>query len=287
MALRPAVRGGGDGGRHGPDRDHGADQLRDRGRVAIRADRADFRRRAGHRGDPGGAGGESAAGDVFRVARALLHRDVELGAGDRGLFRGRPGLRAGAAALPGPPGGKPGPSHRLLFRVRRPDPAELDRGHGRGRAGGLGDSGEPAERLRAAADLLRAGRADDPGRAESLRGGGGGDGGNGGTGGYGGAGGGGPSFGVVFSGGMAPNLSNNDITSAMGGNGGSGGLRGNGGEGGYSYALFDRDTSDAFFAVLDQNTLSFGVSGGGGSSSGLDTAVSGADGMAGETNWTP
>jgi len=116
-------------------------------------------------------------------------------------------------------------------------------------------------------------------------GGDGGDGGNGGIGGTGGAGGGGPSFGVVFSGGMAPTLTNNDISAGNGGRGGSGGVRGNGGEGGYTYAIFDRNTSDAFFAVLDQNTLSFGTAGAGGSSSQVDGTSRGAAGGSGERNW--
>ena len=117
-------------------------------------------------------------------------------------------------------------------------------------------------------------------------GGGGGDGGNGGTGGYGGAGGGGPSYGVIFAAGMAPTLTSNIITS---GDGGAGGkwwdFVENGGEGGYSFAIFDRDPNDAFFAALDQNTLAFGTPGSGGSSSGLDTATAGSAGQGGRAQF--
>jgi K319L-like, PKD domain len=115
-------------------------------------------------------------------------------------------------------------------------------------------------------------------------GGGGANGGFGGTGGRGGAGGGGPSFGVVFSAGMAPTFTGNTITSGKAGNGGGGGSNGNGGEGGYSFAVFDRNPNDAFFATLNQNTLAFGTAGSGGGSSGLDTSKPGADGQAGEHN---
>lgn len=112
----------------------------------------------------------------------------------------------------------------------------------------------------------------------------GGSGGGGGTGGSGGAGGGGPSFGVAFGAGMAPILSANTVTSANAGAGGGGGLRGNGGQGGFSFALFDRAPNDGFDAALDQNALSFGTAGPGGSSGGLDTATPGGAGLSGAGN---
>jgi len=74
-------------------------------------------------------------------------------------------------------------------------------------------------------------------------------------------------------------------TIRSGGPGGNGGARGNGGEGGYSFAVFDRNPNDAFFATLNQNTLNVGTAGAGGSSSSLDTAIPGAAGQAGERNW--
>lgn len=110
-------------------------------------------------------------------------------------------------------------------------------------------------------------------------------GGSGGTGGTGGAGGGGPSYGVIFAASMAPTLTGNTITSGDGGVGGNGGLRGNGGDGGYSYAVYDRDPADAFFATLSQNTLASGAAGSGGTSGGLDTASAGSDGQTGTRNW--
>lgn len=142
---------------------------------------------------------------------------------------------------------------------------------GQGGAGGAGGSGAAGDDL----GILGNGGG----------GAGGGDGGHGGFGGYGGAGGGGPSFGVVFSAGMAPVLTGNTITSGNGGHGGNGGARGNGGEGGYSFAVFDRNPNDAFFATLSQNTLAVGTGGAGGTSSGLDTAKAGAPGRSGERNW--
>lgn len=120
------------------------------------------------------------------------------------------------------------------------------------------------------------------------RGGGGANGrngGSGGRGGYGGAGGGGPSYGVIFAANMAPILTGNTITSGTGGAGGNGGSRGNGGQGGYSYALYDRNPNDAFFATLNQNTLSNGTPGNGGTSSGNDGASAGSDGVSGSNNW--
>jgi len=116
-------------------------------------------------------------------------------------------------------------------------------------------------------------------------GGGGGNGGSGGTGGTAGAGGGGPSYGIIFAAGMAPTLTANTITSGNGGPAGNGGLRGNGSEGGYSFAIFDRDPNDGFFATLDQNILTFGMPGNGGSSGGLNTASAGSDGQTGARNW--
>lgn len=119
-------------------------------------------------------------------------------------------------------------------------------------------------------------------------GGGGADGrrgGSGGSGGYGGAGGGGPSYGIIFAGDMEPTITGNTITSGDGGDGGNGGFRGNGGQGGFSYAIYDRDTTDAFFATLNQNLLASGTAGTGGTSSGQDTATAGSDGGSGTTNW--
>lgn len=120
------------------------------------------------------------------------------------------------------------------------------------------------------------------------RGGGGANGrngGSGGSGGYGGAGGGGPSYGVIFASGMEPNITGNTITSGDGGDGGNGGFRGNGGQGGYSYAIYDRDTSDAFFATLSQNSLASGFAGNGGTSSENDGSSAGSDGESASKNW--
>lgn len=113
----------------------------------------------------------------------------------------------------------------------------------------------------------------------------GGNGGAGGPGGKGGGGGGGPSFGVIFAPGLAPTLTGNTIMSGPAGNGGEGGLRGNGGQGGYSFAIYDRDTTDDFFATLNQNTLEGGAAGLGGTSGGEDTATAGSDGQSGSRNW--
>lgn len=113
----------------------------------------------------------------------------------------------------------------------------------------------------------------------------GGNGGAGGPGGKGGGGGGGPSFGVIFAPGLAPTLTGNTITSGPAGNGGEGGLRGNGGQGGYSFAIYDRDPTDDFFATLNQNTLEGGAAGLGGLSGGEDTAAAGSDGQSGSRNW--
>ncbi|MGD8608949.1 MAG: PKD domain-containing protein [Myxococcales bacterium] len=113
----------------------------------------------------------------------------------------------------------------------------------------------------------------------------GGRGGFGGPGGYGGAGGGGPSYGVIFSAGMAPTLTGNTITSGDGGAGGEGGFRGNGGQGGYSFAVYDADPTDNFFATLSQNMLTAGTPGIGGGSGEQDTAQAGADGESGSRNW--
>ena len=107
----------------------------------------------------------------------------------------------------------------------------------------------------------------------------------GGIGGSGGAGGGGPSYGVTFSAGMAPTLTGNTITSGNGASGGDGGDRGNGGDGGYSFAVYDQDPEDAFFATLSQNTLTSGTPGTGGMSGALDTATAGIDGQSGTRNW--
>ncbi len=119
------------------------------------------------------------------------------------------------------------------------------------------------------------------------RGGFGGMGGVGGRGGYGGSGGGGPSYGIIFSAGMEPLLSGNTITSGNAGNGGRGWNHGNGGEGGYSFAVYDRDPNDAFFAMLNGNTniLTAGAPGTGGSGGGQSGAMAGSDGLSGLTNW--
>jgi hypothetical protein len=106
----------------------------------------------------------------------------------------------------------------------------------------------------------------------------GGNGGAGGVGGAGGAGGGGPSYGVIFAPGMSPTLTGNTITSGDGAQGGDGGAAGESGQGGFSFAVYDRDPTDGFFATLNQNTLDSGEPGAGG----------GADGAAGESgtrNW--
>lgn len=120
------------------------------------------------------------------------------------------------------------------------------------------------------------------------RGGGGargGTGGQGGRGGYGGAGGGGPSYGVVFGPGMAPMLSGNMISSGDGGAGGPSFNRGNAGQGGYSFAVYDADPTDPFFATLSQNSLAAGTPGLGGEGGGLDMAEPGTDGESGARNW--
>ena len=65
---------------------------------------------------------------------------------------------------------------------------------------------------------------------------------------------------------------------AWGAQGGDGGASGNNGQGGFSFAVYDRDPTDGFFATLNQNTLMSGTAGAGG----------GADGAAGESgtrNW--
>ena len=84
---------------------------------------------------------------------------------------------------------------------------------------------------------------------------------------------------------MAPNLTGNTVTSGDGGSGGDGGFRGNGGQGGYSFALYDRVPDDGFFAVLNQNTLSSGLAGSGGSSSANDGTSPGSNGEEGTRNW--
>ena len=122
------------------------------------------------------------------------------------------------------------------------------------------------------------------------RGGGGASGrvgGQGGRGGYGGAGGGGPSYGVVFSAGMAPMLSGNTITSGPGGAGGPSFLRGNAGDGGFSFAVYDADPTDAFFATLSQNQLAAGAPGPGGEGGGdVESGTEpGMDGQTGSRNW--
>ncbi|MGB8221229.1 MAG: hypothetical protein WCF10_01520, partial [Polyangiales bacterium] len=58
-----------------------------------------------------------------------------------------------------------------------------------------------------------------------------------------------------------------------------------GGQGGYSYSVYDADPTDGFFATLNQNTLSSGAAGTGGSSGEQDTATAGSDGQSGTTNW--
>ena len=142
---------------------------------------------------------------------------------------------------------------------------------GSGGSGGLGGSG-----------------IDGEGQGFLGRGGDGADGrsgGPGGDGGSGGGGGGGPSYGVIFAPGMAPTVTGNTITSGDGGAGGDGGFYGNGGQGGYSYTVYDRDPTDAFFATLSQNTLAAGAAGSGGTSGGFDSAVAGSDGQTGTRNW--
>ena len=84
---------------------------------------------------------------------------------------------------------------------------------------------------------------------------------------------------------MAPELTGNTVTSGNAGSGGNGGSRGNGGQGGYSYAIYDRNPTDAFFATLNQNILASGNAGTGGTSSGNDTATAGSDGLTGTRNW--
>lgn len=151
---------------------------------------------------------------------------------------------------------------------------------GAGASGGTGGSGGPGGTPGSGA------AGDDLGLLG--RGGGGGDGGYGGyggPGGYGGGGGGGPSYGVIFAAGMAPTLTGNTITSGDGGAGGEGGFRGNGGQGGYSFAVYDADPTDNFFATLSQNMLTAGTPGVGGGSGEQDTAQAGADGESGSRNW--
>jgi hypothetical protein len=77
---------------------------------------------------------------------------------------------------------------------------------------------------------------------------------------------------------MSPTLTGNTITSGDGAQGGDGGAAGKSGQGGFSFAVYDRDPTDGFFATLNQNTLDSGEPGAGG----------GADGAAGESgtrNW--
>jgi hypothetical protein len=150
---------------------------------------------------------------------------------------------------------------------------------GNGASGGLGGSGGGG------------GSRGDGAAGDSNVFGNGGDGADGGLGGWGGnggaggAGGGGPSYGVVFAAGMAPMLVGNTISSGAGGTGGEGGFRGNGGNGGYSFAVYDADPTDNFFATLSQNTLTAGTPGTGGGSGEQDTAAPGADGQSGSRNW--
>ena len=152
--------------------------------------------------------------------------------------------------------------------------------------GGLGNSGGNGGQGGTGGDGGGGAAGDDQGLLG--RGGGGASGRSGGSGGFGGsggAGGGGPSYGIIFAAGMEPTISGNTVTSGNGGNGGNGGSRGNGGQGGYSYAVYDRDPGDAFFATLNQNILTSGTAGTGGTSSGLDTASAGSDGVSETRNW--
>ena len=84
---------------------------------------------------------------------------------------------------------------------------------------------------------------------------------------------------------MEPSLTGNTITSGDGGPGGPSFQHGNAGDGGYSYAVYDRDPADAFFATLSQNTLANGLPGPGGAGGGQSGATSGDEGQSGTRNW--
>ena len=140
-------------------------------------------------------------------------------------------------------------------------------------------------------------------------GGWGGGGGSGGQGGQGGGGGGGPSVAIMLAPGTMPVINNNQLTSGSGGAGGAGsahglngragvfggavGSEGRGGvccatttssapqvfaTGGYSFGIYDTDTSDGVSPFLSGNTFTVGEAGAG-------AATGGEDGMAGEVNF--
>lgn len=148
------------------------------------------------------------------------------------------------------------------------------------------------------------------GVAASGHGAEGGGGGKGGQGGGGGGGAGGPSYGILVGKGIAPTIQGNTVTSGeggAGGDGGAGGYQGQKGEdggssggaggrvlvapraesmpaggGGFSYAIFDMDTDDGSAPTLQDNVLTPGTGGAGGT--GVDQARRGAVGASGPTN---
>jgi hypothetical protein len=224
----------------------------------------------GSQGGHGSGGGGGGGGDANSVG-VVGGGGGGGGEGGQGGFGGRPGIGGGAS---------------IGVWLTGVDDAQLAGNTitaGLGGTGGRDGVGGPG----GAGGTPGTGAAgDDQGiLGNGAGGGGGGGGGDGGRGGYGGAGGGGPSYGVVFGAGMAPTLTGNTITSGDGGAGGVSFQRGNGGQGGFSFAVYDGDPTDAFFATLNQNTLGAGAPGLGGEGGGLDTAEPGTDGESGSRNW--
>ena len=237
---------------------------------------------AGRNGQNGGQGADGSAGNGGPGDRIIPATGSNGNvARDGGGAGGGGGGGAGGAGGPGGPDG--GASIGLyLFGINT---ALVDDNF---ISSGLGGNGATGGQGQVGGDGGASGAGGDGNNG--TFGGSGGDGGNGGvggkggTGGRGGAGGGGPSYGIAVSAGLAPAITNNQITSGNGGFGGFGGDGGFGGTGGFSYSIFDADINDGLVPVLINNTLIFGTAGNGGGTSGTGGS-NGSAGEAGGRNW--
>jgi hypothetical protein len=300
-------RGGGLGGNGGDGADGGPIAAPLGGTVAGGA-KGTGGTNAGSPGNPGNTGGNGipgragngAGGDLIETPLFVPSNGVNGGKGGGGsggggggggeativgvVGGGGGGGGEGGEGGDGGEGGKGGgaSSGVWLFQIETSEVAgnTITSGNGgAGASGGSGGGGGPGglKGTGAAGDCVLGGCGSD--------GADGGAGGVGGLGAIGGAGGGGPSYGVIFGPGMAPTLTGNTIASGNGGRAGTAPPRGNGAQGGFSFAVFDRDTTDVFFATLNQNTLSAGSGGDGGAGGGADTAEPGFPGESGTRNW--
>jgi len=240
-------------------------------------------------GKPGRGGGGGGGGDA-----STLGFDGGGGGGGGGGGaggRGSPAARSGGASI----GIAVAVSDTIIENNIVTSGGGGDGGNARGGAfGGNGGNGQPGA----------AGASNNSGD-----GGWGGGGGSGGQGGQGGGGGGGPSVAILLASSTMPTINNNSLTSGTGGAGGAGsasglngrsglfggavGSNGRGGrccstttplatrtfaEGGYSFGVYDDDTSDGMSPVLSGNTFTVGEPG-------LGAATGGEDGLADEMNF--